>query len=346
MPRSIFILLVISLEYRNTKDSYNYLSHSESSPSLQPRLDYHYQESFNPTYLHHEVKGQDYQSGGPPGYPPPKLPPPVPPRRRPTRPPIPPRGSRPEGPPLPPRPTRPGPPIPPRGVRPVPPPVPPRGIRPVPPPIPPRGVRPVPPPVPPRSVRPAPPPVPPRGQRNPPPVVPRGKKPRRNRVLFNHEPENTLDANDNVFDQEYSFEGINNPLQQVPLNPAWHESVYLSEPLGEIQFENSIRDPFDKYGDGCPSDKPSCSEEGFCYDPKLPCKGPGLWCGKGQRACCCGSIKGNPPQSPCKGDRGDICSPDGQCVKATRCNNNNTSDSSPSYEFDQHDYLLSPVVAG
>ena len=342
MPRSIFILLVISLEYRNTKGSYHYRSHSESSPSLQPRLDYHYQESFNPTYLHHEVKGQDYQSGGqPPGYPPPKLPPPVPPRRRPTRPPIPPRGSRPEGPPLPPRPTRLPPPIPPRGVRPVPPPVPPRGIRPVPPPVPPRGVRPVPPPLPPRGLRPAPPPVPPRGQRNPPPVPPR-----RNKLLVNHDSENTLDGNDNVFDQEYLYEGINNPLQHVPLNHALHESVYPSEPLGEMQFDNRIRDPFDKYGDGCPSDKPSCSEEGFCYDPKLPCKGPGLWCGKGQRACCCGSIKGNPPQPPCKGDRGDICSPDGQCVKATRCNNNNTSDSSPSYKFDQHDYLLSPVVAG
>ena len=55
----------------------------------------------------------------------------------------------------------------------------------------------------------------------------------------NFESENTLDANGNVFNQEYSYEGINEPLHHVPLDHAWHQSVFL-DPFGEMLVENII----------------------------------------------------------------------------------------------------------
>ena len=251
MLQLFLAFFVTSFKYRNAEPLYHqtgspfisFLNYeSESIPSLQHGLE----EPFKPQYLHHEGFGQDYQAGDqPPRYPPPQLPPPVPPRRRPTLPPIPPRGSRPEGPPLPPRPNPP--PVPPRGVRPVPPPLPPRGSgRPPPvpprtsslpaPPIPPRGSRPSAPPIPPRGSRPQAPPIPPRRSRPPlPPVPPRGKKPGRNKLLDYFESESSWDVNQNAAYQENSYyDEISDP-HHVPLNLAYHEYGYISEPFGEMQ---------------------------------------------------------------------------------------------------------------
>ena len=230
MPKIIIIVLVASLKNRIVETSYHqpfsqrYQSYSESKPSLLPGLVY--QETFHPRYFHHDgssaIRGQDYQAGGKPSRPP-QLPPPVPPRRRITLPPLPPRGSRPEGPPLPPRTPTPRPPsIPPRGVRPAPPPVPPRGVRPS------------------RLA----PPVPSRPSRlHAPPVPPRGKRPNgRNKALDYVESEPFLDPKENAY-QESQYDGIGDPLENLPFNLAFYESGFLPnlpKPFGEMQVEHGI----------------------------------------------------------------------------------------------------------